>query len=490
MLKSGIFLFLGLLLGRFLGLFREIIIAKEIGANLSADIIIALITLPDIFIGIFIGNSIAAVFTPKIKSLEIEKRFGYFLKLSSLFFLAFLGLTIVSYIYVEKIAFWILPAAHDSLDLIHQLKWILWAVPMLALNAVSRVFLQAENRFALLGLENVIFNLVIIIGLYLFTSNFDYRDISYAILIGAFLRWIFQILQVSKMYQIGLQGFTEKVQTRDLLRYKVALSTGLLLQLVPLFGRSIVSYYEGSGGLSIYNYAFKAIEFPMSLAISIVSVIVFPKLAESISQNDSSKHLDLLNKSHQIIIYLSLPLCFFIPVLFLKAMNLGIFLGNFPQDNWHDLLLATSIGITFLSIRGLNELYNVVFNSLNNVKYPFYANLVSSIINLICIYVFTAKWGILGCFVAINVGHIVLFLTNILLLVRFYQISVTNMIFNRFNFKLIISILIGCALFLLLTNYLQDAQLVIAWLLLFTATYALNLLDPNLKSLILKNRQK
>lgn len=280
MLKSGFFLFFGLLLGRVLGLAREFLLATSVGAGTKADIIVALVTLPDVCINILIGNSLAAIFIKKIKALSPNQRFGYFLKLTAYVFTAFFLVATVLFFNIESLAKLILPAQASSFVFQNELRWVVWAVPVLSLNAVSRVFLQAENRFSLMGLENVIFNICVIAAILLFISDPSFKIITTFIIIGVLCRWLFQLVQILFILKLNRTGLQIPISVNDFYRYNMALVTGMLMQILPIYSRSMASYFAGDGALAIFNYSHKIIEFPMVLGISVISSVVFPHLAE------------------------------------------------------------------------------------------------------------------------------------------------------------------------------------------------------------------
>ena len=446
MLKSGFFLFLGLLLGRFLGLFRELLLAGNLGSGTTADIIIALITLPDIFISVFVGNSLVAVFTPKIKALPIHKRFGFYLKLSLTFGLIFFLIAGLTFFKIEWLAQVILPAQSTSLELISELRWTVWAVPLLALNAISRVFLQAENKFALLGLENVIFNAAIIGAIYIFIQTPDLRTISLAILIGSLARLVSQVWQICSIYQNGTSGFAENITKHDITKYSHALATGIMIQVLPIYARSMASHFSGDGGLSIFNYSYKFIEFPMALGISIVSLIVYPKLTQAVIDKNKLDHSKLIKNAQEFILFLSVPGCFFMPALLVRLTHHLDLFPNMHHLDLRSILIAVAIGFSILFLRGLNELFVVILNSLHDVKSPLISTGVASFFGFIFIYLLTFKWGIFGGFWALNLTFAVMFVMNIFFLTKVHEISLAS-IFNKRITELFISSALAAIIF-------------------------------------------
>lgn len=471
MFKSGFFLFLGLLVGRALGLVREILIAGKVGTGSVADIVIALVTLPDIVIGILLGNSLTAVFTPTIQSLPKEKRFGYFLKLSTTVGFIFVVLALLLTLQLDGLATVILTHGRDNPIFMSELKWVVWATPILALNSVSRVFLQAENRFSLLSFENVVFNICIILGVLYFSINSDFHVIALAVLAGSLARWFFQFLQIWLIYNRNLSGYHETLHVSHLHRYNLALITGVMIQMLPLYGRSISSSFGGAGALSIYNYAYKFIEFPIALGISVISTLIFPKLSALAVAQDKQSHRQLVEKYQNFMFALCMPLTLLVPSLLLRLAEHSISLKQIPAEDLSKILYLVLIGFLAFVIRGLNEVYVITMNSLGDVKHPMQSTLLSSLVALVTIYYFTKFFGIEGSFWGLNLSFLLTFALNAYFIKKRHQVEILTSLFKTNNKRVFISSVIVSVLFYLLSATQSSLITVVSWVIATTAFY-------------------
>ena len=66
---SGFILFSGLMLGRLLGLARDIYIASKFGATIESDILIIILTVPDAIFSLIASGAISAALIPEFKNL-------------------------------------------------------------------------------------------------------------------------------------------------------------------------------------------------------------------------------------------------------------------------------------------------------------------------------------------------------------------------------------------------------------------------------------
>lgn len=483
MFKSGLFLFLGLLLGRVLGLIRELVIAGGIGTNSTADIIIALITLPDIVVNILLGNALAAAFVPVIKELPREQRLNYFYKLSGKVGLATLCVVALAWWKIDFLAHLILPSTATNDSFQQQLMWIVGAVPLITLSAVSRVFLQVENKFTLLGLENVLFNIVLIFGILAFSQNPTLSLISFSVLLGSALRWALQAGQVWRTYQQEDKFQAPEVAWVHLRQYGLALTTGIAIQVLPIYGRSIASFYAQEGALSIYNYAYKFIELPMALGISVISTILFPKLSELAVSKKTMDHHSLIKESQQFIIALCLPASCLLPLGLYLLQSFQITLKNIPRESLVLILGAVAIGFSVFFVRGLNELYVTILNSLGDVRSPLYSTVTASLLGGVSIFFLARDFGILGAFWGLNISYISNWILNIFFLKR-KNINVIASLHSNKNILISVGAIVAAVATMITKDLFSPLASIVILTLFLVALYVWLLVD------LIKNRKR
>lgn len=466
-LKIGLFLTSALLFGRVLGLVREFFLAGQLGTTSQADMAIALITLPDIFITLFLGNAVAAVFLPKIQNLKIEERYYFFTKLSQYFFILFLAVSIVSYFLASYLSAAILPAQSGNTLFVDNLKFTLIALPFLALNSVSRVFLQNEDKFNLIGLENILFNLCIILSIgFVSDSPETIKYITFAVIAGSFLRWFLQFLSVHRVYNIKVSSQTFSFVKSDLSKYLQALSTGLIMQMLPLVARSLSSFYNGEGALASFNYVFKITEFPVAFAFSILSTLIYPQLSRTFTESKDS-HTVFITKISNFLSLGVLPLGLLIASFLMSSRShLQIYFKNL-SFNLDLILVSASVCFILLFVRFYNEFQIIIINSMGHVKYPFRSTLMALPIGLTVLYFATKSFGLIGAFAGLNVFYIFILLFNTFYLVSKFNFSLSTF----FNITLIKSSLISfiAAIFLYSINtYINIVVFGVLWTLIFS----------------------
>ena len=81
LIRSGLILAVGVLLGRLLGFFRETLIASQFGVSGLADVAILTLTLPDLFMNVLLGGRPLSFLYLSLFACRVLDRLGYIIVL-------------------------------------------------------------------------------------------------------------------------------------------------------------------------------------------------------------------------------------------------------------------------------------------------------------------------------------------------------------------------------------------------------------------------
>ena len=374
MLLSSLILNVGLLLGRLSGFARETFMALTYGATAQADIAVLMLTVPDLLVNILMGGALGAVLVPEFTQRPEQAR--QLLYQSLLFFgVVFVGVTTALYWQPGVLVTILVPgfvqvqAEKASIAL----GWVIWLVPLTVLTGGATAYLHAQNRFAVASLGTLIINSFIIFGLLL--VYYGYGSLSLLalfVLIGGMLRLGSQLLVVRPSWGPIVSLFPNQLNKALLIRYGQVMLSGSVLLLFPVVARGLSSY-EGTGSVAIFNFATRLIEFPLSIAVTFLVVIFFPKLSQSFS-DDRILHQQLIRYGVQITLGFSLVAA--ITLMFLSDAYVQIVYGHGNMQNASLSLVSalTSIGLLSLPLQGFSNFLTAVFNARKNTLTPLILN--------------------------------------------------------------------------------------------------------------------
>ena len=382
LLVSSIALNVGLILGRFAGFLREALVAKKFGLSADADIVILMLTVPDLLINILIGGALGVALIPEFaKKPEQSRKLLYQAVLVLGSIMACLAL-LISLIPAPLVSFLAPGFSGNVLERAsYALGWVIWLIPLTVLSGLLVAYLHAQNRFGIAALGTAIINMTVVIGIWvsLYYEEVQILEwIAFCVLLGGGLRLFSQAMAVRVAWS-PVGSFTPLYVNKELVKnFFQATLSGSLLLFSPVVARAFASF-SGDGGLALFNYASRLVEFPLAIAITFVTAVIFPRLARSYLIR-SCFHKDLIVYGLKIIIVLA---CVALAALvgghdaYVRA---AFDYGGLAEGDIVQLSKLTVIGLLGLPLQGVVGFITAVFHARKNTGTPLLINLFSLLI--------------------------------------------------------------------------------------------------------------
>jgi len=374
LLLSSLALNLGLLIGRLSGFAREAFIASTYGATAEADIVVLMLTVPDLLVGILMGGAMGAALVPEFS--QRPERSRQLLYQSLWFFgLLFTGLACGLYWQAEALVTLLVPGFEYN-QIKHgavAIGWVIWLIPLTVLSGVVTAYLHAINRFAVAALGTLIINSAIIVGLVLVYAGYGTMFLlALFVLLGGILRLLSQLSQVRVAWN-PFESLRPALLDRALLtRYGQAMLSGSALLLFPVVARALASFH-GDGSVALFNYAVRLIEFPLAVAVTFLAAVFFPRLAKSYT-DDQEQHRQQIRYGVQITLALSL-IAMIVLISLNEAYTQAVYgYGSMDQSNLRLVTTLICVGLITLPLQGLSSFLTAVFNARKNTRTPLFIN--------------------------------------------------------------------------------------------------------------------
>ena len=497
--STGTFSFFTII-SRLLGYMRDVLIAIFLGTGYLADVFFVAFRIPNTFRRLFSEGTFNAAFVPSYAS-EISKKKNKSNKFANdifnfLFFILLLLILVVQ-IFMPLFVSLIAPGFVDDnekMGLAITLTRI--TIPFLMLVSLASFFsaiLNSYNRFAEAAAAPIILNIVLIIIL-LFSKSLNDKLVyylSYGVTLAGLIQLIFLYFFVRKYFKFKFEikfQFSSKVKVFFSKLLPSIFSSGVT-QINILVGTIIASFQASA--VSYLYYADRIYQINLAIAGIAIGVVVLPQLSKHISQKDKKK-IDLIqNKALELSLFLSLPASIALFIASDEIISALFGYGQFSESS----VLNSAKALYFFSLGlpafAMIKVFSNFFFANYDTKTPFYASLLSVILNILISVYFFKEIGFIIIPIATTISSwfnlIFLFLIlqkrnlfsfNSIFIKRFFKIVFSSILMGLFfnylivlfndqlsyesslkSVYLILSVILGLSFYLLVSFLIKAFQL-------------------------------
>ena len=407
-------------ISRFLGVFRDHILAGQFGAGDEVDIYYAAFRVPDLIFNLLVLGALSAGFIPifvnlldkpegKIGDNQAAWRFTNII-INSLLIILIL-LSIVGIVLAPQIMKAITPGfSAEKLSKTVELSRLMFLSPLLlGLSGVVGGVLQSFKRFFVYSLSPIFYNLGIIVGALFLVPHVGLIGLAWGVVIGAFLHLL---VQVPTLRHLGFRyrfilDWRDKY-LRQIGRIMVPRTLGLAVSQLNLLAMAVLASKLASGSLAVFNLANNLQSFPVGIFGLSFAVAAFPTMSALV--NEPEKLKVSLTATIRQILFLVIPST--VIIVGLRAQIIRVILGSGRFD-WQDTILTmrtlSYFGISIFA-QSLNAILVRVFYAYKDSATPFWISLVSTIVNVGLAWLLSGPLGVAGLALAFSVGSIVNFI--------------------------------------------------------------------------------
>ena len=437
------------ILSRFLGLFRDRILASQFGAGDTLDVYYAAFRVPDLIYNLLIVGALSAAFIPVFTGLITkEKKEKAWQLASGLLTIQVLGVIFISLImtiFASQIMKLVTPGFPDAkIEAAATLTRIMFLSPLLlGVSAIFGGILVSFKRFLIYSLAPISYNVGIIIGAVFFVKIFGTAGLAWGVVLGAGMHMFLQYLaakSVGFIYQFrSVKKIIKDVEIRKIVRLMIPRSLAIGVSQINLLVITIFASTLTSGSLAVFNFANNLQSVPLGIFGISFSLAAFPKLSSLAAKGNMEKFYYVFARTFKRILFFVIPASAIIFSLRAEIVRTVLGAGKF---DWRDTR-ATLWVLGFLSLslfaQSTIPLISRAFYALENTRTPFYVSLFSEAVNILAVIFLIDKFEILGLAMAFSLTAII----NMALLFWLLKKSLRNIKTKTQIFKSIFKIFIA-----------------------------------------------
>ncbi len=383
------------LFSQVLGLLRDRLLASHIGLSSNLDIYYAAFRIPDfIYVSVACLVSITALMpflTEKMKGDGDHAEAHRFLNdMFTVFLYAMIAISVILYIIMPYIAKSITPGFSPEATLltIKISRLMLLSPIFLGLSNLFGSVTQFYRRFFLYSLSPVLYNVGIILGIFLFYPSMGVVGLAWGVALGAMLHMFVQLVVMVK-YKF-VPKISKVINWNEVLRVlaiSLPRTAGLAFNNMAIIIIIAFASLVGEGAISVFKLSSNLQAVPLAIIGVSYAVATFSNLTKYISENQRDKFIDQVTLSARQVIFWSMP----VTVLFivLRAQIVRVILGS-GHFTWQDTrLVAASLAIFALSVvaQSMILLFARAYYAAGNTRKPLIMNFICSFGIVILAYV-------------------------------------------------------------------------------------------------------
>lgn len=420
------------LFSRFLGIFRDRILAGEFGAGDALDVYYAAFRIPDLIFNLLVLGALSAGFIPiftglissnkeKVKDFLAGSEYAGAWKLANnalnILIISLAVLSILGIVFAGPIIRLITPGYdQEKASQIVMLTRIMFLSPVfLGISSIIGGILQSFKRFFIYSLAPIFYNIGIIIGALYLVPAMGFKGLAWGVVLGAFLH---MLVQVPTLFHLGFR-YRPKIDIKDenikrigvmMLPRTLSLSTTQINLLITTGFASTLA----SGSLAIMNFSNNLQSFPVGLFGLSFAIAAFPSFAAvAFDREKLVKHFS--NTIRQILFFI-VPST--VLMLTLRAQIIRVVLGS-GQFSWQDTVLTIeTLGYFTVSLfaQATIPLLVRIYYARRDSWTPFLIGIGTDLLNVALAYFMSRSMGVSGLALSFSISNITYFILLWLLL--------------------------------------------------------------------------
>lgn len=381
--------------------------------------------IPDLVFQLIVLGALSAAFIPiftKYKKKDLSRAFKMSSIMMNTLIVIFIVVSVLIAIFARPLTLLRTGSGipPEEVELIISLTRIMLISQLFfAISNFMTGILQSFHRFVLPALSPILYNIGILLGVYLFAPSLGIYAAALGVILGAFLH---MVIQIPLVFKLGYRyTFSFNIQYEGIKEFFRMMPPRVVSIGASQFRNLLLGFFTTSlGNLSFFmmQLALSLMVIPIRFFGVPISQASLPFLSEYSSDNERERFKSLVIQSLHQISFLTFPASVLLLILRVPVVRLVFGAANFPWEN--TVLTSRLVAIVALSIaaQALTQLLIRAFYALHDTRTPLYIAAVDVILYLtLCIgLVFYTPLGVYGIAIATTVTAILEFLLFLYLL--------------------------------------------------------------------------
>ncbi len=374
---------------RVLGIIREILMVRYLGAGAVADAFITAWKIPNSLRKIFAEGALSAAFIPTLVKLVKEGKRDDANGLISLGFLVFEGIVLILCIIVILTAptvVWFMAPGFSQEEIAQAVPYLRILMPFIFFISSSSLLagaLQSVNHFFVPAFSPILLNVVFIASLTLCLINkLPVEYLCFFILCGGCLQFLWHIATFFRLqFSFGvISSRVKQIFSSVFVKFGNCLLSMSVMELSLIIDTQFASWLP-SGSVAILYYANRFMGIPLGVFVVAFSTILLPHFSRVATYAPKRLSFYLLEVT-KFIFWMTIPITFLM-IFFSRDIFATIFLSDkFPMEKVYQASLVLIVFMSGLFFFSLNRILLNLYYALHNTRIPAFVSIIATLTNV------------------------------------------------------------------------------------------------------------
>ncbi|MDE1965818.1 MAG: oligosaccharide flippase family protein [Patescibacteria group bacterium] len=376
------------LLSQILALVRDRLLAAAFGAGGTLDIYYAAFRIPDFLFATVASLLSLYALMPVLSRLEEEHpgRMLSFLRQALVLFFVGMGIVgVVAFIAAPWLSHVIAPgftgATESQLVLLTRIL-LLQPILLGASNLLANLT-QMRNRFLLLAVSPLLYNIGIIIGVVALYPLFGIAGLGWGVILGAFMHMALQVPYFSSERSTARLPLSESLRyLREVLALSVPRTFALASSQISLVILTAIASFFAAGSIAVFMLAYNLQAVPIAIIGVSYSVAAFPTLARLYAKGERGEVSRHVETALRHLLFWSIPATVLTIVLRAELVRVILGAGAFDWSATRLTAAALALFVVSLVAQNVTLLIARTYYAAGNSKKPLYYGIVDIVVSV------------------------------------------------------------------------------------------------------------
>jgi len=413
--KNTSVLALATFLSRIGGLIRDMVLARFLGAGMTADAFFMAFTLPNLLRRFFAEGSLTAAFVPTFSRIYHEQGRQEARRMASsclgLLLLILAAVSLLGIFFSEELVGLIgrgFAAVPGKLELTARLNRLMF--PYIVFASVLALFtgiLNVAGHYFMPAFSPLLLNLAMIASLVLGGLWFGQpvTALALGVLVGGLIQLLVQLPVLSRAGLLpGLRGDFAQPAVRKVAALMIPGLFGVAVYQINVVLSRVMASFLDEGSVSYLYYGQRLFEFPQGIFIVALAQALLPSLSRQASAGDLPGLKNSLRFSLALVIVVTLPAAAGLALCAIPLFSLFFMGGQFDYHQVQQAALALAAYAPGLLFVGLSRMLVPVFYAMENTRTPVAISFWTMLVNVAGGLVLMRYFGHVGLAAALSLS--------------------------------------------------------------------------------------